>query len=259
MEMIEYCINMLKSLEKLYNLSNDEKSKIISRELYYNYFKELVNIQNESLDYYNKLLDSINLPPEDKRELLLSVNKDQKYLDTSNKDVIEENKKRIDKLQEDLKNPNELLIKTWIDNYYEFVNQYKECFIIDDLIGYLKNIFNGKFNNLLDQFIISLDSIKDNSMYKVKNIKSSDINLASIYDNQLKSLLKEYDLNSVSLEEFNSKIKSKLLRVNINNNGNIDVNYKKNRYLSMILKIRNKLGNKNFDENEMNKKELGNF
>ena len=250
MEKIEYYINILKSLEKVYNSSNDLKNKLISKELYIYYLKKLIEIQDESLIYYREFLNSSNLTDKEKEKLLLEIKNKTNYIKVFDSLVIEENKKKIEKLKEDLKNPNETLLKTWLDNYYDFIIINKDKFEIDKLLNYLCNYFDNEFSSLFKNFKNKIEKMNPDMVYEIIETKFSNDNLKELNSTILELLLSKEESQNLSIEKFNSNIKSKLLRLSSRKNGKIDSNYKRNRYLSMILK------EKNID---MNKKELGNY
>ena len=62
-----------------------------------------------------------------------------------NKDskIGDEYQKLVLKLQEDLKNSNDKLIKTWVNNYMAFANHYKNELDKDKLIKYMYELFKN--------------------------------------------------------------------------------------------------------------------
>lgn len=115
-----------------------------------------------------------------------------------NKDskIGDEYQKLVLKLQEDLKNSNDKLIKTWVSNYMAFVNHYKNELDKDKLIKYMYELFKkydkeNKYTDKLPEFIneIESDSLdKDNiveesikeSKKDEKNIKEEPLKILNI-------------------------------------------------------------------------------
>lgn len=115
-------------------------------------------------------------------------NKDSKIGDEYHKLVL--------KLKEDLKNSNDKLIKTWVNNYMAFANHYKNELDKDKLIKYMYELFKkfdkeNKYKDKLPKFIneIERDSLdKDNiveesikeSKKDEKNIKEEPLKILNI-------------------------------------------------------------------------------
>lgn len=115
-----------------------------------------------------------------------------------NKDskIGDEYQKLVLKLQEDLKNSNDKLIKTWVNNYMAFANHYKNELDKDKLIKYMYELFKkydkeNKYTDKLPKFIneIESDSLdKDNiveesikeSKKDEKNIKEEPLKILNI-------------------------------------------------------------------------------
>ena len=82
----------------------------------------------------------------------------------------DEFQKLVLKLQEDLKNPNDKSIKTWINNYIAFANHYKNELNKDKLIKYMYELFKkydkeNKYTDKLPEFIkeIEKDSLENDN------------------------------------------------------------------------------------------------
>lgn len=113
-------------------------------------------------------------------------NKDSKIGDEYHKLVL--------KLKEDLKNANDKLIKTWVNNYMAFANHYKNELDKDKLIKYMYELFKkfdkeNKYTDKLPKFIneIERDSLeKDNSVEE--SIKESKKDEKNIKEEPLKIL-----------------------------------------------------------------------
>lgn len=75
-----------------------------------------------------------------------------------NQNIVNEYQKLVSKLIEDLKNPNDKLIKTWVSNYMSFVSQYKNELDKDKLVEYMHILFKkydieNKYIDKLPKFI----------------------------------------------------------------------------------------------------------
>ena len=77
-----------------------------------------------------------------------------------NSKIGDEFQKLVLKLQEDLKNPNDKSIKTWVNNYVAFANHYQDVLDKDKLIIYMYELFEkyDKENTYADQLS---DFVKD--------------------------------------------------------------------------------------------------
>lgn len=78
-----------------------------------------------------------------------------------NSKIGDEFQKLVLKLQEDLKNPNDKSIKTWVNNYVAFANHYQDVLDKDKLIKYMYELFEkyDKENTYADKLS---DFVKDN-------------------------------------------------------------------------------------------------
>ena len=74
-----------------------------------------------------------------------------------------------DQLREELKNPNELKIKTWINNYLDFVLKYEQVLDKDKLTSYMKEMFQ-KYDKT-GTYYINLDKLINGERKEKRKIK----------------------------------------------------------------------------------------
>lgn len=140
----------------------------------------------------NNVQDELLSDETKKEELSENKENNKSTVETSKEESIEEyiyrNKdskigdeyqKLVLKLQEDLKNANDKLIKTWVNNYMAFANHYKNELDKDKLIKYMYELFKkydkeNKYKDKLPEFIneIESDSLEKDNIVE-ESIKES--------------------------------------------------------------------------------------
>lgn len=94
-----------------------------------------------------------------------------------NQNIGNEHQKLVLKLQEDLKNPNDKLIKTWVSNYMSFIEKYKNELDKDKLVEYMHILFKqyDKENKYIDKLPEFIKEIENGNIAKEENIEAPTI------------------------------------------------------------------------------------
>ena len=84
-----------------------------------------------------------------------------------------------EQLREELKNPNELKIKTWINNYLDFVSKYEQVLDKDKLTSYMKEMFqkydkSGTYYINLDKLIKGETKEVEKRRVKIKPLPKTE-------------------------------------------------------------------------------------
>ena len=113
--------NILKELEDKILRINDNEQKKLLIEMYIKIIKELSKIEKKDLRYYKSKLESLKI-----EEAVLENAIEEIKKNIVPKEIYNIERNLYLKLIEDFKNPNELLINTWINNYKSFLNKHNE-------------------------------------------------------------------------------------------------------------------------------------
>lgn len=192
---------ILNKFEKIINETKNEDLRIYIREQYETFIVDLAKREGKELSFYEDKMRNIGIESkkiddiiheinkrinlyqtfninndnfdtnEEKKESAVSVsNEVEEYIlyevyRNKNVEIGDRHQKLSLKLQEDFKSPNELLIKTWITNYMNFVNDYKKVLDRNKLIEYMRILFKkydkeGVYYNNLDKYIEEVEKDK---------------------------------------------------------------------------------------------------
>ena len=137
--------NLVKYFSEGYKKSNDSFFEKMAQDIVGFGVNNLAELENKEKSSYNEILEGVDLNPvklsaqstqleettakdEEKNEEIKTTNKTEfgKYI---NEYILETELKDdfnllMDKLEEDMKNPNDTLISTWIKNYKDFVDEH---------------------------------------------------------------------------------------------------------------------------------------
>lgn len=263
----------LNSLKNRYKTSTNESDKIRTQQLYKMFVKDLINRDPKYFEQYKQDIKELGI------ELDISsvdIKKEEpKSIDEEKKEIVSiKEDKFITKLKEDIENINTLSFITWLNNYKEYIktiDNKKELNNKVIIILSSKNLdtkYKKMFiNAIYEKSNIKSDEIKkdEDKKDKVDNIDKplNIVRVKKTFNSKVQNMVKEFNMNklfkehNLSLE--NNKIVDKLgnvlfgkgiagilyraIKNKVLNNsagGKIDENYKKNRYLSMLLNMKNK-------------------
>lgn len=157
---IEKNNKILNSLSRIIKFTKDEELREIAKDSFIYFIVDLSKEEKKDTSVYIERLQDLNFSENQINQISDKISENyislkeeiqeeqqsdlEKYIsETIHKDpIIEETFKKLEmKLAEDLKNPNETLIKTWVNNYISFVNNYKEILDKDKLIEYMNVLF----------------------------------------------------------------------------------------------------------------------
>ena len=265
--------NILNSLKNRYKTANNEKDKIIAQQLYKMSIKELIDIDPKYFEEYKQDIKELGI------ELDISsvdIKKEEsKSIDEEEKEIVSiKEDKFITKLKEDIEKINTLSFITWLNNYKEYIKTIDNKKELNNKVIVIlssKNLdtkYKKMFINAMDENNnIKSDEIKkdEDKKDKVDNIDEplNIVRVKKTFNSKVQNMVKEFNMNKL-LKEYNlslennkiadklgnvlfgkgiagilyKTIKSKVL--NNSDDGKIDKNYKKNRYLSMLLSMKNK-------------------
>lgn len=150
--------------------------------------------ESEILKENDKVIDSEQVEETVKEQEIEPTNNKtvEEYILTNvyrnkNQNIGNEHQKLVLKLQEDLKNPNDKLIKTWISNYMSFIEKYKNELDKDKLVEYIYILFKqydkeNKYIDKLPEFIKEFengtieknDKIEEQNQIKEKQEKENE-------------------------------------------------------------------------------------
>ncbi len=150
--------NYITKMQSL-NFSEVEIKKTVDEiNLYFKENNEVVNEENQEIieEEQNDIEESVvetpatdveeivespeEIPTETKTETLEEYVFINVYRN-ENQTIGDEFQKMVFKLQEDLKNPNDVLIETWISNYIAFTDRYEKELDKDKMIKYMFDLF----------------------------------------------------------------------------------------------------------------------
>ena len=259
----------LNSLKNIYKTSTNKSDKIRAQQLYKMFIKDLLKSEPKYFEQYKQDIKELGIDLDINNA---DIKKEESKINEEIVSIKED--KFITKLKEDIENINTLSFITWLNNYKEYIKtidnkkelnnkvivllssknldtKYKKMFI---------NAMNEK-NNIKSDIIKKDEEKKD----KLDNIDEplNIVRVKKTFNSKVQNMVKEFNMNkllkehNLSLE--NNKIVDKLGNVlfgggiagilyraikskvlNNSDDGKIDKNYKKNRYLSMLLSMKNK-------------------
>ena len=262
----------LNSLKNRYKTATNENDKIRAQQLYKMFIKDLIKNDLKYFEQYKQDIKELGI------ELDISnvdTKEEPKSIDEEKKEIVSiKEDKFITKLKEDIENINTLSFITWLNNYKEYIKTIDNKKELNNKVIVIlssKNLdtkYKKMFINAIDEKNnIKSDEIKkdEDKKDKVDNIDEplNIVRVKKTFNSKVQNMVKEFNMNkllkehNLSLE--NNKIVDKLGNVlfgkgiagilyktikskvlNNSDDGKIDKNYKKNRYLSMLLSMKNK-------------------
>lgn len=214
--------DLVSYFEELILKSKDKELIDLAKNSYLKFAKTLCKLENSDINYYIDRLETLktkcNLTEKNnilENEIPIQRNNEEKSLEEyiyfnvyRNKDTElgDEFQKLCLKLQEDLKNPNDLLITVWIQNYLSYIDKYRNILEEENLVKYMKVLFkkydnNGKYYTNLDKYIIEAKNNKDNE--NVKKTYNKDVEYPKKEKMEKVEELKEEGLKIVNIKKPN--------------------------------------------------------
>lgn len=174
--------NYITKMQSL-NFSEDEIKKTIDEiNLFFEKNNEVVNEENQEIieEEQNDIEESVvetpatnveeivESPEEIPAETTTETLEEYVFINVyrnENQTIGDEFQKMVFKLQEDLKNPNDVLIETWISNYIAFTDRYEKELDKDKMIKYMFDLFKkydkeSKYSNNLSSILKKVNSSK---------------------------------------------------------------------------------------------------
>lgn len=262
----------LNSLKNRYKTATNESDKIRAQQLYKMFIKDLIKSDPKYFEQYKQDIKELGI---DSNINNVDIKKEESKINEEKKEIvsIKENK-FITKLKEDIENINTLSFITWLNNYKEYIKTIDNKKELNNKVIVLLNSKNldtkykKMFINAIDEKNnIKSDAIKKDEEKKDKvDNKEEPLNIVRVkktFNSKVQNMVKEFNMNKLLKEHNltleNNKIVDKLGNVlfgkgiagilyrvikskvlNNSDDGKIDKNYKKNRYLSMLLSMKNK-------------------
>lgn len=262
----------LNSLKNRYKTATNESDKIRAQQLYKMFIKDLIKSDPKYFEQYKQDIKELGI---DSNINNVDIKKEESKINEEKKEIvsIKENK-FITKLKEDIENINTLSFITWLNNYKEYIKTIDNKKELNNKVIVLLNSKNldikykKMFINAMDEKNnIKSDAIKKDEEKKDKvDNKAEPLNIVRVkktFNSKVQNMVKEFNMNKLLKEHNltleNNKIVDKLGNVlfgkgiagilyrvikskvlNNSDDGKIDKNYKKNRYLSMLLSMKNK-------------------
>lgn len=259
----------LNSLKNRYKTSTNESDKIRAQQLYKMFIKDLLKSEPKYFEQYKQDIKELGIDLDINNA---DIKKEESKINEEIVSIKED--KFITKLKEDIENINALSFITWLNNYKEYIKTIDNKKELNNKVIVLlssKNLdtkYKKIFINAMDEKNnIKSDEIKkdEEKKDKVDNIDEplNIVRVKKTFNSKVQNMVKEFNMNkllkehNLSLE--NNKIVDKLGNVlfgggiagilyraikskvlNNSDDGKIDKNYKKNRYLSMLLSMKNK-------------------
>lgn len=259
----------LNSLKNRYKTSANESDKIRAQQLYKMFIKDLIKNDPKYFEQYKQDIKELGIDLDIENA---DIKKEESKINEEIVSIKED--KFITKLKEDIENINALSFITWLNNYKEYIKTIDNKKELNNKVIVLlssKNLdtkYKKMFINAMDEKSnIKSDEIKkdEEKKDKVDNIDEplNIVRVKKTFNSKVQNMVKEFNMNkllkehNLSLE--NNKIVDKLGNVlfgggiagilyraikskvlNNSDDGKIDKNYKKNRYLSMLLSMKNK-------------------
>ena len=262
----------LNSLKNRYKTATNESDKIRAQQLYKMFIKDLIKSDPEYFEQYKQDIKELGI---DSNINNVDIKKEESKINEEKKEIVSiKEDKFITKLKEDIENINTLSFITWLNNYKEYIKTIDNKKELNNKVIVLLNSKNldtkykKMFINAMDEKNnIKSDAIKKDEEKKDKvDNKDEPLNIVRVkktFNSKVQNMVKEFNMNKLLKEHNltleNNKIVDKLGNVlfgkgiagilyrvikskvlNNSDDGKIDKNYKKNRYLSMLLSMKNK-------------------
>lgn len=262
----------LNSLKNRYKTATNESDKIRAQQLYKMFIKDLIKSDPKYFEQYKQDIKELGI---DSNINNVDIKKEESKINEEKKEIVSiKEDKFITKLKEDIENINTLSFITWLNNYKEYIKTIDNKKELNNKVIVLLNSKNldtkykKMFINAMDEKNnIKSDAIKKDEEKKEKvDNKDEPLNIVRVkktFNSKVQNMVKEFNMNKLLKEHNltleNNKIVDKLGNVlfgkgiagilyrvikskvlNNSDEGKIDKNYKKNRYLSMLLNMKNK-------------------
>lgn len=262
----------LNSLKNRYKTATNESDKIRAQQLYKMFIKDLIKSDPKYFEQYKQDIKELGI---DSNINNVDIKKEESKINEEKKEIVSiKEDKFITKLKEDIENINTLSFITWLNNYKEYIKTIDNKKELNNKVIVLLNSKNldtkykKMFINAIDEKNnIKSDAIKKDEEKKDKvDNKEEPLNIVRVkktFNSKVQNMVKEFNMNKLLKEHNltleNNKIVDKLGNVlfgkgiagilyrvikskvlNNSDDGKIDKNYKKNRYLSMLLSMKNK-------------------
>lgn len=262
----------LNSLKNRYKTATNESDKIRAQQLYKMFIKDLIKSDPKYFEQYKQDIKELGI---DSNINNVDIKKEESKINEEKKEIVSiKEDKFITKLKEDIENINALSFITWLNNYKEYIKTKDNKKELNNKVIVLlssKNLdtkYKKMFINAMDEKNnIKSDAIKKDEEKKDKvDNKDEPLNIVRVkktFNSKVQNMVKEFNMNKLLKEHNltleNNKIVDKLgnalfrkgiagilyrvIKSKVLNNsddGKIDKNYKKNRYLSMLLSMKNK-------------------
>lgn len=262
----------LNSLKNRYKTATNESDKIRAQQLYKMFIKDLIKSDPKYFEQYKQDIKELGI---DSNINNVDIKKEESKINEEKKEIVSiKEDKFITKLKEDIENINTLSFITWLNNYKEYIKTIDNKKELNNKVIVLLNSKNldtkykKMFINAMDEKNnIKSDAIKKDEEKKEKvDNKDEPLNIVRVkktFNSKVQNMVKEFNMNKLlnehNLTLENNKIVDKLGNVlfgkgiagilyrvikskvlNNSDEGKIDKNYKKNRYLSMLLNMKNK-------------------
>lgn len=262
----------LNSLKNRYKTATNESDKIRAQQLYKMFIKDLIKSDPKYFEQYKQDIKELGI---DSNINNVDIKKEESKINEEKKEIVSiKEDKFITKLKEDIENINALSFITWLNNYKEYIKTIDNKKELNNKVIVLLNSKNldtkykKMFINAIDEKNnIKSDAIKKDEEKKDKvDNKDEPLNIVRVkktFNSKVQNMVKEFNMNKLLKEHNltleNNKIVDKLGNVlfgkgiagilyrvikskvlNNSDDGKIDKNYKKNRYLSMLLSMKNK-------------------
>lgn len=262
----------LNSLKNRYKTATNESDKIRAQQLYKMFIKDLIKSDPKYFEQYKQDIKELGI---DSNINNVYLTKEESKINEEKKEIVSiKEDKFITKLKEDIENINTLSFITWLNNYKEYIKTIDNKKELNNKVIVLLNSKNldtkykKMFINAMDEKNnIKSDAIKKDEEKKDKvDNKDEPLNIVRVkktFNSKVQNMVKEFNMNKLLKEHNltleNNKIVDKLGNVlfgkgmagilyrvikskvlNNSDEGKIDKNYKKNRYLSMLLSMKNK-------------------
>ena len=227
-------LSTLKILRSTYNSYLYNENKVRIEQLYTFILLNFILIDKNIFDYYLELINSVRFSEEFKNDLIKKA-KETFNNRNNNGDMYVQKSKLLSKLEEDFAFPNESLISTWLNNYYDFIYTNKGNINISSIVSELEEKFKeldkkNQYNNLLTRFLnrvyilfginnrLRVNSVRECPRVLLKNAKNniltpllSKVGLSFDEDNKI------VDLNNNELnKDTYYNIFSKYYKSNVN-------------------------------------------
>ncbi len=262
----------LNSLKNRYKTATNESDKIRAQQLYKMFIKDLIKSDPKYFEQYKQDIKELGI---DSNINNVYLTKEKSKINEEKKEIVSiKEDKFITKLKEDIENINTLSFITWLNNYKEYIKTIDNKKELNNKVIVLLNSKNldTKYKKMFINAMDEKNNIKSDAIKKVEekkdkvDNKDEPLNIVRVkktFNSKVQNMVKEFNMNKLLKEHNltleNNKIVDKLGNVlfgkgiagilyrvikrkvlNNSDDGKIDKNYKKNRYLSMLLSMKNK-------------------